>query len=114
MRISDWSADVCSSDLILLISPLSNRFKRDPLVEATAGDRAAERGASSDKLLESPMRCRTDLHDTIRPRSSSQTAKHTCFSPLQSLRTGAVCNIDRKGCVWGQVRQVRGHPRAHR
>jgi hypothetical protein len=35
---------------ILLISPLSNSFKRSPLVEAAAGDRAAEREASSVKL----------------------------------------------------------------
>src|SRR3546814_20834425 len=65
-----FGLDACQGlvTAILLISPLSNRFKRDPLVEHTAGDRAAERGTSSFKLLASPMRSRMQLHDTLRPQ----------------------------------------------
>src|SRR3546814_1422382 len=54
MRISDWSSDVCSSDLLLrpadprLLGPVAGPRFRDPAVLQAGGTRAPGPGASGE------------------------------------------------------------------
>src|SRR3546814_7362163 len=83
MRISDWSSDVCSSDLAAV-------ERGAPAPAATAGERFVERGepigAIGDQRLVQPHDRATGL-DLVRGQEAALEARseeHT--SELQSLR----------------------------
>src|SRR3546814_21028432 len=57
MRISDWSSDVCSSDLANVICP---GFVRPPLVERQIPEQSKELGISEDEVIRKVM-----LKDTV-------------------------------------------------
>src|SRR3546814_13155021 len=56
MRISDWSSDVCSSDLTLGIADARRRHRQAAVVEAL------HRGAETDPFLAAEQRVAIDTH----------------------------------------------------
>src|SRR3546814_3429336 len=68
MRISDWSADVCSSDLVakeggehgIRANVICPGFVRTPLVDKQIPEQAKELGISEDEVVKNVM-----LKDTV-------------------------------------------------
>src|SRR3546814_18517144 len=101
MRISDWSSDVCSSDLQSLYDEATARF----LKEVVAGN---ARGFVADKLAERDERHRRmgDSRYVVEPHLKEGQGGlrdlHTLFwigkfaSPTQSVHDLVVQGLDRK------------------
>src|SRR3546814_20521293 len=86
MRISDWSSDVCSSDLAALASARA-RPKARPAMALTAGFKASIRAiqassSSTGEIAFVPMRRR------------SSTAERAVRDIVSSMWTGAACLVD--------------------
>src|SRR3546814_2435779 len=80
MRISDWSSDVCSSDLIELSRPIQTRFRcaytyRLKLARYIKSLTHYARGTRS-RLKDAPTACRHSVSGTVSLPSSG------CFSPF--------------------------------
>src|SRR3546814_7598131 len=88
MRISDWSSDVCSSDLSIDAAKLTDAGGAHPGTNASVGFNVAEGGGGDDDgyyahvNASSPGQLRCSLHETIRghtvyPYSGSGTSTWT-------------------------------------
>src|SRR3546814_9321671 len=93
MRISDWSSDVCSSDLNGIFSarePVAARDQgRRQYGGGLAGERLCPRAAAVDARLSASARFGLCRHDPVEPcgeymeRRAARSEEHT--SDLQSL-----------------------------
>src|SRR3546814_10260011 len=106
MRISDWSSDVCSSDLVLLFEPRTDWSWR-PVAHRAARSRQASRGRErplprAPGLLSSWW---STLVDLLRLRSD-RSEEHT--SELQSLMriSYAVFCLKNKTLITKQLRST--------
>src|SRR3546814_6634203 len=94
MRISDWSSDVCSSDLHTDVVPIDNQdWTRDPWLVSEHGGRLYGRGTSDMKsfiavaLAHAPRFLENDL----------ATPVHLCFSYDEEVGCKGVPHLlDRK------------------
>src|SRR3546814_6090565 len=75
MRISDWSSDVCSSDLVL-----RDHRQRDQLgVRMFQGSaRHAAKVAEEENVLESLVLCEVDMSLAIRPDDLLKIGRASC------------------------------------
>src|SRR3546814_19654133 len=96
MRISDWSSDVCSSDLSDADSPLARTASTD----TAAGDgRAAQPWAGSfANLANGPA---------ARPHIRRQPGRTRCRSGSRSAGSRATASLDRRSVVDGKGGYVR-------
>src|SRR3546814_5307906 len=83
MRISDWSSDVCSSDLLMFIATLSlSEFSLEK--EGVAGDDRLARGQAGDDLGP-PGAARPDRDGSrLEARSEERRVGKECVSTCRS------------------------------
>src|SRR3546814_19110679 len=104
MRISDWSSDVCSSDLIRYRTPLDSEaaaLLADAVLRAIAGLLANRDGALNGIDIVDPAqldRQLRDWNDTARPRSLRDTVqgrfeemRHRSPDRSEERRVGKEC-----------------------
>src|SRR3546814_8378274 len=118
MRISDWSSDVCSSDLFSSQSPTATwhppcRCWRD------GGDRAIPRGASSspvkaralsakiEQVLAEPLGCAVNLPFFF------VIVRNTCFQRRLSFHPVTTRRAELSGGVQHALPQGRISPKSH-
>src|SRR3546814_11229487 len=86
MRISDWSSDVCSSDLIRPPSQ-QMRHSRDQIVESLIVIKAADK-ADDVRAIESKLRSLTGVG---RDGSAEHVHVHTIRGRTEERRVGKEC-----------------------
>src|SRR3546814_18541710 len=98
MRISDWSSDVCSSDLVVVPSPRGRSVIHDKIVSNVQEVRArgartiviAEEGDTSIEPYAAvliPVPAVPTLLQPIVARSDERSVGKACVSPLRSRRS---------------------------
>src|SRR3546814_12104214 len=106
MRISDWSSDVCSSDLLSLRVPQArpqapgNRRVPGTAGRLRPGARTASRRATSDSTLDTPLR------KLPGGRVWGESLRGCDRAPIAGARGPA--RAEREGVVWGKSVSGRG------
>src|SRR3546814_16208788 len=100
MRISDWSSDVCSSDLAMLIEP-EIRMREKSCSPPSSGSRSASSQNSLNAMQDSPSMTSAQ---GFRLRNSSRTVRPSWNSN----------SLDRKSVVKGKSVTVRLDPGGRR
>src|SRR3546814_21148986 len=79
MRISDWSSDVCSSDLLVPLHPLVDRRQ----LVGTGADRRPKRSQHTLRLGAEPQHA-DGIEARRQPRSEERRVGKECVSPCRS------------------------------
>src|SRR3546814_19147554 len=111
MRISDWSSDVCSSELLLQYRALQHRRARPAAVDRILQDKLVHlvaRGiAAGHRRMD--VRADRDLGRRFRNADQRDPAPRQLVEPGPHPHFGApeVEEADRKSVVWGKGGAVR-------
>src|SRR3546814_11304777 len=89
MRISDWSSDVCSSDLVVTI--ITDRVIFDPGSDVLTADGQSVIGAISDAIAPLPNKLSIEGHTDSVPIATARFPSTWELSRSEERRVGTEC-----------------------